>query len=54
MGPKSTFQNELQQTLQETRSSLRSVKTLTQTLNEQPNSLIFGKKKNKSATLNEP
>ena len=54
MGPKSTFQNELQQTLHETRASLRSVKTLTQTLNEQPNSLIFGKKKNKSATLNEP
>ena len=43
VGPDGTIQGDLLRTLDELRASLRSIKSLTTTIDEKPNSLLFGK-----------
>lgn len=43
VGPNGALQGDLLRTLDELRAALRSMKTVTNTLDEKPNSLIFGK-----------
>ena len=45
VGPNGVVQSDLLRTLDELRSSLRSMKTATKAIEEKPNSLIFGKSK---------
>lgn len=43
LGPSGTIQGDLHRTLDELRAALRSFKTLTNTIDDKPNSLIFGR-----------
>ena len=43
IGPDGTIQGDLLRTLDELRGSLRSIKSLSTTLDEKPNSLLFGR-----------
>jgi paraquat-inducible protein B len=54
VGPDGALQGDLLRTLDELRAALRSMKTVTNTLDEKPNSLIFGKDSSGNPTPKAP
>jgi len=54
IGPEGAVQGDLQRTLDELRASLRSIKALTTTIDEKPNSLLFGRESSGNPTPKAP
>lgn len=54
VGPEGAIQGDLQRTLDELRASLRSLKSMTTTIDEKPNSLLFGRDSSGNPTPKAP
>ena len=54
IGPEGAVQGDLQRTLDELRASLRSIKAMTTTIDEKPNSLLFGRESSGNPTPKAP
>jgi len=54
VGPEGAIQGDLQRTLDELRASLRSLKAMTTTIDEKPNSLLFGRESSGNPTPKAP
>jgi len=54
VGPEGAVQGDLQRTLDELRASLRSLKAMTTTIDEKPNSLLFGRESSGNPTPKAP
>jgi paraquat-inducible protein B len=54
VGPKSSLQGDLARTLDELRATLRSLKSMTTTIDERPNSLLFGRESSGNPTPRAP
>jgi paraquat-inducible protein B len=54
IGPDGAVQGDLQRTLDELRASLRSIKAMTTTIDEKPNSLLFGRESSGNPTPKAP
>ena len=54
VGPEGAIQGDLQRTLDELRASLRALKSMTTTIDEKPNSLLFGRESSGNPTPKAP